>query len=83
MTIALLRNSIAYFRLQRKRNRRGKSSGHDARSKGKALSPDDLDHIDIGLNGVTTTKTELSVREGSIEITLAPHSVNLIELIPA
>ena len=38
---------------------------------------------DVGLNGVTTTRTELGVREGSVEITLAPHSVNLIELSPA
>ena len=41
-------------------------------------SYNDVDH-----NGVTTTETDLGVHEGSIEIKLAPHSVNVIELIPA
>ncbi|MBQ4265611.1 MAG: alpha-N-arabinofuranosidase [Clostridia bacterium] len=37
---------------------------------------------DVNHNGVTTATTDLSTHEGSIEIALAPHSVNLIELNP-
>jgi len=37
---------------------------------------------DVGHDGVRTTKAELGLHEGSIEIALEPHSVNLIELIP-
>jgi len=31
---------------------------------------------------VTTAATDLGMHEGSVEIALAPHSVNLIELNP-
>jgi len=41
-------------------------------------SYNDVDH-----DGVTITKHDLGLHKGSIDIALAPHSVNLIELIPA
>ena len=41
-------------------------------------SYNDVDH-----NGVNTVKTDLGLHEGAILITLAPHSVNVIELTPA
>jgi len=40
-------------------------------------SYNDVDH-----DGVRTVITDLGQHEGSIEISLEPHSVNLIELIP-
>ena len=40
-------------------------------------SYNDVDH-----DGVTTAATDLGMHEGSVEIALAPHSVNLIELNP-
>lgn len=41
-------------------------------------SYNDVDH-----DGVRTAKTDLGMHEGCIEIALEPHSVNLIEIIPA
>ena len=37
---------------------------------------------DIGHDGVRTTAADLGTHEGAIEIALAPHSVNVIELTP-